>query len=176
MVALGLNVVRFVVLPNLEPYLLLLLPEMVHEKQKDGAKRHEAWLVYGVLMVAAGRCLYERLKTSQTLLSPPPRSVWKTDGKLTNPRQSKRKASSDNLTHQPPLKKIAAEGIMQMSSTQMQMGLSTVPQQSPVGRDVLPTNSATLGTDVDNFLFPLFDYFGESMLMFTPKHELSFFL
>ncbi|CAA7054969.1 unnamed protein product [Microthlaspi erraticum] len=177
MVALGLNVVRFVVLPNLEPYLLLLLPEMAHEKQKDGAKRHEAWLVYGVLMVAAGRCLYERLKTSQTLLSPPTRSVWKTDGKLTNPRQSKRKASSDNLTHQPPLKKIAAEGIMQMSSTQMQMGLSAVPQQSPlVGRDVSPRTSATLGTDVDNFLFPLFDYFGESMLMFTPKHELSFFL
>ncbi|ESQ29838.1 hypothetical protein EUTSA_v10011427mg [Eutrema salsugineum] len=175
MLALGLNVVRFVVLPNLEPYLLLLLPEMVPEKQKDEAMRHGAWLVYGVLMVAAGRCLYERLKTFQTLLSPPTRSVWKTDGK---PRQSKRKASSDNLAHQPPLKKIAAEGIM---PTQMQMhgttvGLSAVPQQSPVGREIAPRTSATRGTDKDNFLFPLFEYFGESMLMFTPKHELSFFL
>ncbi|CAH2033389.1 unnamed protein product [Thlaspi arvense] len=181
MVALGLNVVRFVVLPNLEPYLLLLLPEMVPEKQKDEGKRHEAWLVYGVLMVAAGRCMYERLKTYQILLSPPTRSVWKTDGKLTNPRQSKRKASSDNLTHQPPLKKIASEGIMQMSSTQTLMhgttvGLSALPQQSLVGRDIAPKTSATLDTDVDNFMFPLFEYFGESMLMFTPKHELSFFL
>lgn len=63
-----------------------------------------------------------------------------------------------------------------MSSTQMQMGLSAVPQQSPVGRDISPRASATPCTDVDNLLFPLFDYFGESMLMFTPKHELSFFL
>ncbi|KFK35524.1 hypothetical protein AALP_AA4G002000 [Arabis alpina] len=178
MVSLGLNVVRFLVLPNLEPYLLLLLPEMVPEKQKDEAKRHGAWLVYGALMVAAGRCLYERLKTSQTLLSPPVRSVWKTDGKLTNPRQSKRKASSDNLTHQPPLKKVAAEGIMVLSSAQTQMhgAIVAVPQQSSVARDIAPRTSATLTADGDNFLFPLFEYFGESMLMFSPKHELNFFL
>ncbi|XP_020869430.1 transcription initiation factor TFIID subunit 6b isoform X2 [Arabidopsis lyrata subsp. lyrata] len=177
MVALGLNMVRFLVLPNLGPYLLLLLPEMEPEKQKDEAKRHGAWLVYGALMVAAGRCLYERLKSSETLLSPPNSSVWKTNGKLTSPRQSKRKASSDNLTHQPPLKKIAVGGIIQMSSAQMQMhGTTTVPQQSLVGRDIARRTSAALGTDVDNYLFPLFEYFGESMLMFTPKHELSFFL
>lgn len=91
--------------------------------------------------------------------------------------QGKRKASSDNLTHQPPLKKIAVGGIIQMSSTQMQMhGTTTVPQQSLVGRDVALRTSATQGTDVDNYLFPLFEYFGESMLMFTPKHELSLFL
>lgn len=72
---------------------------------------------------------------------------------------------------------------MQMSSTQMQMqmhgttvGLSAATQQPHVGRDIAPRTSATLGTDVDNYLFPLFEYFGESMLMFTPKHELSFFL
>ncbi|KAL1221511.1 Transcription initiation factor TFIID subunit 6b [Cardamine amara subsp. amara] len=181
MVALGLNMVRFLLLPNLGPYLQLLLPEMVPEKQKDEVKRHGAWLVYGALMVAAGRCLYERLKTSQTLLSPPTRSVWKTNGKLTNPRQSKRKASSDNLTHQPPLKKLAGEGIMQMSSTQMQMhgtivGLSAATQQTHVGRDIAPRTSATSGTNIDSYLCPLFEYFGESMLMFTPKHELSFFL
>uniref|UniRef100_F4HVA6-2 Isoform 2 of Transcription initiation factor TFIID subunit 6b n=1 Tax=Arabidopsis thaliana TaxID=3702 RepID=F4HVA6-2 len=186
MVALGLNMVRFLVLPNLGPYLLLLLPEMGLEKQKEEAKRHGAWLVYGALMVAAGRCLYERLKTSETLLSPPTSSVWKTNGKLTSPRQSKRKASSDNLTHQPPLKKIAVGGIIQMSSTQMQMrGTTTVPQQSHTDADarhhnspstIAPKTSAAAGTDVDNYLFPLFEYFGESMLMFTPTHELSFFL
>ncbi|XP_010480190.1 PREDICTED: transcription initiation factor TFIID subunit 6b [Camelina sativa] len=177
MVALGLNMVRFLVLPNLGPYLLLLLPELVPERQKEEAKRHGAWLVYGALMVAAGRCLYERIKTSEALLSPPTSSVWKTNGKVTNARQSKRKASTDNLTHQPPLKKMAVGGIMQMSSTQMQMyGGTTIPQQSLVGRDIARRTSATMDTTVDNYLHPLFEYFGESMLMFAPKHELSFFL
>lgn len=64
-----------------------------------------------------------------------------------------------------------------MSSAQMQMhGTTTVPQQSLVGRDIARRTSAALGTDVDNYLFPLFEYFGESMLMFTPKHEFNFFL
>lgn len=43
--------VRLLVLPNLEPYLQLLEPEMQLEKQKNEMKRHEAWLVYGALMV-----------------------------------------------------------------------------------------------------------------------------
>lgn len=38
-------------LPNLDPYLRLLEPEMQLEKQKNEVKRHEAWLVYGALMV-----------------------------------------------------------------------------------------------------------------------------
>lgn len=39
------------VLPNLEPYLQLLVPELQLEKQKNEMKRHEAWRVYGALMV-----------------------------------------------------------------------------------------------------------------------------
>lgn len=68
----------------------------------------------------------------------------------------------------------------------MQMrGTTTVPQQSHTDADarhhnspstIAPKTSAAAGTDVDNYLFPLFEYFGESMLMFTPTHELSFFL
>ncbi|CAA3012002.1 transcription initiation factor TFIID subunit 6-like [Olea europaea subsp. europaea] len=49
---LGPNVVRLLVLPNLDPYLRLLEPEMQLEKQKNEVKRHEAWLVYGALMLA----------------------------------------------------------------------------------------------------------------------------
>lgn len=44
--------VRLLVLPNLEPYLLLLEPDMLLEKQKNEMKRHEAWCVYGALMVS----------------------------------------------------------------------------------------------------------------------------
>lgn len=40
------------ILPNLEPYLRLLEPEMQLEKQKNEIKRHEAWRVYGALMVS----------------------------------------------------------------------------------------------------------------------------
>ncbi|KAF2285701.1 hypothetical protein GH714_007284 [Hevea brasiliensis] len=45
--ALGPNVVRLLILPNLEPYLLLLEPEMLLEKQKNEIKRLEAWRVLG---------------------------------------------------------------------------------------------------------------------------------
>ncbi|MQM02340.1 hypothetical protein Taro_035107 [Colocasia esculenta] len=48
--ALGPNVVRLLILPNLEPYLQLLEPEMLLEKQKNEAKRNEAWRVYGALI------------------------------------------------------------------------------------------------------------------------------
>lgn len=43
--------VRLLILPNLEPYLLLLEQEMLLEKQKNEIKRHEAWRVYGALTV-----------------------------------------------------------------------------------------------------------------------------
>ncbi|KAK3001577.1 hypothetical protein RJ639_021680 [Escallonia herrerae] len=51
--ALGPNVVRLLIMPNLETYLRLLEPEMLLEKQKNEMKRHEAWRVYGALLVNA---------------------------------------------------------------------------------------------------------------------------
>ncbi|RXH90059.1 hypothetical protein DVH24_032416 [Malus domestica] len=48
--ALGPNVVRLLVLPNLESYLRLLEPELLLDKQKNEMKRHEAWRVYGALL------------------------------------------------------------------------------------------------------------------------------
>ncbi|CAK9163884.1 unnamed protein product [Ilex paraguariensis] len=108
--ALGPSVVRLLVLPNLEPYLQLLEPEMQLEKQKNGMKRHEAWRVYGALMRAAGMCMYERLKMLPSLLSPPTRAFWKSNGKVMTSRPNKRKASMDNMMQQPPLKKLATDG------------------------------------------------------------------
>jgi len=45
--------VRLLILPNLEPYLHLLAPEMLLEKQKNEMKRLEAWRVYGALLVTS---------------------------------------------------------------------------------------------------------------------------
>lgn len=107
--ALGPNVVRLLLLPNLETYMRLLEPEMLLEKQKNEMKRHEAWRVYGALLRAAGQCIYDRLRMFPTFPSPPPHAVWKTNAKvLTSTR--KRKASPEQLEMQPPLKKTATDG------------------------------------------------------------------
>ncbi|KAL9690050.1 hypothetical protein QQ045_010443 [Rhodiola kirilowii] len=80
--ALGPRVVQLLILPNLEPYLQLLEPEMQLEKQKNEVKRHEAWQVYGALLRAAGLCIYDRLKKSPVLLSSPNLGTWKSNGKI----------------------------------------------------------------------------------------------
>ncbi|KAK9268783.1 hypothetical protein L1049_000546 [Liquidambar formosana] len=110
--SLGPTVVRLLILPNLQPYLQLLEPEMRLEKQKNEMKRLEAWRVYGALLCAAGLCMYDRLKMFPSLLSPPTRAVWKSNGKIMTAMPNKRKASTDNLLQQPPLKKVATDGPM----------------------------------------------------------------
>lgn len=113
--ALGPNVVRLLLLPNLGPYLSLLEPEMLLEKQKNEVKRHEAWRVYGALLQAAGQCIYDRLKIFPPLSSLPACSVWKTNG-IVATLSNKRKTSMD-LEEQPPLKKIATDGPVDAVST-----------------------------------------------------------
>ncbi|KAL5548503.1 hypothetical protein UlMin_003734 [Ulmus minor] len=131
--ALGPNVVRLVILPNLELYMQLLEPEMLLEKQKNEMKRHEAWRVYGALLRAAGQCMHDRLKKSGMLLSPSSRAILKNNGKVavvTN----KRKASSDNLMQQPPLKKLATDGTMGgMPMNPMQMNMQGANAGFPTG-------------------------------------------
>uniref|UniRef100_A0A6N2MAH8 TATA box binding protein associated factor (TAF) histone-like fold domain-containing protein n=1 Tax=Salix viminalis TaxID=40686 RepID=A0A6N2MAH8_SALVM len=107
--ALGPSVVRLLILPNLEPYLLLLEQEMLLEKQKNEIKRHEAWRVYGALTHAAGLCMYDRLKMLPGLLTPPSRAIWKSNGRVMTAVSNKRKASTDNLMQQPLPKKMAAD-------------------------------------------------------------------
>ncbi|KAK7394210.1 hypothetical protein VNO78_14732 [Psophocarpus tetragonolobus] len=131
--ALGPNVVRLLLLPNLETYMRLLEPEMLLEKQKNEMKRHEAWRVYGALLRAAGQCIYDRLKIFPTFPSPPHHTVWKTNAKvLTSAR--KRKASTEQLEQQPPLKKAAADG----ESRAVIMNSSPVHKQ---GEAVIPASS-----------------------------------
>ncbi|XP_042520999.1 transcription initiation factor TFIID subunit 6 isoform X1 [Macadamia integrifolia] len=114
--ALGPSVVRLLVLPNLEPYLQLLEPEMLLEKQKNEMKRHEAWRVYGALLCAAGQCMYDRLKLCPGLLTPRTNAVFRTNSRVATKMPNKRKASMDHL-QQPPLKKVTTDGPMGMMPT-----------------------------------------------------------
>ncbi|CAI0436286.1 unnamed protein product [Linum tenue] len=147
--ALGPSVVRLLILPNLEPYLLLIEPDMQLEKQKNEVKRYEAWRVYGALMRAAGLCLHDRLKILPGLLTPPARPILKSNGKIVTGMANKRKASSDSLMQQqPPLKKMTTEagavGMMSMNPMQggrfppslvasgMMGGVTSISRQLPV--------------------------------------------
>ncbi|KAL3502747.1 hypothetical protein ACH5RR_037196 [Cinchona calisaya] len=104
--ALGPNVVRLLVVPNLETYLRLLEPEMVLEKQKNEMKRREAWRVYGALLCAAGQSIYDRLKMFPSMPSSPAGTIWKTNSRMIHScPANKRKMPADQL-EQPPLKKI----------------------------------------------------------------------
>ncbi|KAF5198322.1 Transcription initiation factor tfiid subunit [Thalictrum thalictroides] len=208
--ALGPSVIRLLILPNLQPYLQLLEPEMLHEKQKNEMKRHEAWRVYGALLCAAGQCMYDRLKLFPGLLSPPARTIWKTNNRVVTTRPNKRKMSLDHLTQQPPLKKVMSEGMMgatmqtdmqavtdgfpaasgnaimapssslrQITNESNSRG-STSRKEKSEGR--LPKMSVALAQawkedmDAGHLLASLFEFFGESILPFTPSAELSFFL
>ncbi|KAK8644001.1 hypothetical protein V6N13_013278 [Hibiscus sabdariffa] len=197
--ALGPSVVRLLILPNLEAYLQLLEPEMALEKQKNEIKRHEARCVYGALLRAAGLCMYDRLKMFPSLLAPPTRPIWKSNGKVAT--TNKRKASTDNLMQQPPAKKIATEsamGMMPINSMQADVqgaassfsntvggsniGVSSMTRplsnDNMLGREVggrVSKTSTVLAqawkedTDAGNLLASLFELFGESMLSFTPN-------
>ncbi|PIA38255.1 hypothetical protein AQUCO_02800138v1 [Aquilegia coerulea] len=127
--ALGPSVIRLLILPNLQPYLQLLEPEMLHEKQKNEMKRHEAWRVYGALLCAAGQCMYDRLKLFPGLLSPPARTVWKTNKRVVTTGPNKRKMSLEHLPHQPPLKRVMSEG---MIGATMQTDMQAVADGFPV--------------------------------------------
>ncbi|KAM7252303.1 hypothetical protein ACFE04_024186 [Oxalis oulophora] len=205
--ALGPSVVRLLILPNLEPYLKLLEPEMIFEKQKNELKRHEAWRVYGALSQAAGLCMYGTMKSVHSRLLAPPISLpWKSKGKIATTIPNKRKASTD-IAQQPPLKKMATEGtagVIPMNSMSVEMQRASVGFSSAggsnaamssisrhlssdnmLGRDVggrTSKKTCTLAqawqgdTNAGHLLASLFEHFGESMSLFTPKPESLFFL
>ncbi|XP_058218812.1 transcription initiation factor TFIID subunit 6-like isoform X1 [Rhododendron vialii] len=141
--ALGPRVVRLLVLPNLAPYLQLLETEMQLDKQKNEMKRHEAWRAYGALSCAAGLCMYDLFPK---VLFPTPRMTWKSKAKVLTAMPNKHKARTDDMKHQPPLKKLAIEGPMGVIPSNsmpgdMQGGFSN----SPMGTDAgLPSISQQL--------------------------------
>ncbi|KAL1103232.1 hypothetical protein V6Z11_D05G424600 [Gossypium hirsutum] len=195
--ALGPSVVRLLILPNLEAYLQLLEPEI---------KRHEAWCVYGALLRAAGLCMYDRLKMFPSLLAPPTRPVWKSNNKVaTNKRKASTDTLMQQQQPAKKIATESAIGMMPINSMQADLqgsvsGFSTTVGGSNIGVSSMSrplSNYNMLGreaggrvsktstvlaqawkedTDAGNLLASLFELFGESMLSFTPKPELSFFL
>ncbi|KAJ6680534.1 TRANSCRIPTION INITIATION FACTOR TFIID SUBUNIT 6 [Salix purpurea] len=144
--ALGPNVVRLLLLPNLKPYLHLLEPEMLLEKQKNEMKRHEAWHVYGALLCAAGQCIYDRLKIFPALMSHPACAVLRNNDKVVTKGpekyQDKRKASMEHM-EQPPPKKIATDGPVDEMPVHMQVE-PTAPAPSGDSKTGLPSSSEHL--------------------------------
>ncbi|XWS75828.1 hypothetical protein CRYUN_Cryun01aG0125600 [Craigia yunnanensis] len=138
--ALGPNVVRLLILPNLELYLRLLEPELLLEKQKNEMKRYEAWQVYGALLRAAGQGIYDRLKIFPPFPSPRGHAIWKSREKVVTAVPNKRKASMEPLEHEPALKKIATDGPIGV--------VSADSSSSPVqGETVAPLPSGDFDAD-----------------------------
>ncbi|XP_037445627.1 transcription initiation factor TFIID subunit 6-like isoform X1 [Triticum dicoccoides] len=101
--------IRLLLLPNLQTYMQLLDPELQLEKQSNEMKRKEAWRVYGALLCAAGKCLYERLKLFPNLLSSSARPILRSNSRVATNNPNKRKSSTDLSASQPPLKKMASD-------------------------------------------------------------------
>ncbi|PWA80065.1 TBP-ASSOCIATED FACTOR 6B [Artemisia annua] len=199
--ALGINVVRMLLLPNLDAYLQFIEPEMQLEKQKNENRRHEAWRVHGALMCAAGLCIYNQLKTIPNLLGPPTQSIWKKNGKVGTSNPNKRKAAMMNNMMEQPLKKVATADGSHLVKVEMQGGNSgfsitrdggmhQLPRFMP--NDNMPGSSGRRDkfgglsqmssvavsrawkkdVNAGHLLPKLHDVFGQSMFPFVPSPEL----
>ncbi|CAL0318845.1 unnamed protein product [Lupinus luteus] len=203
--ALGPNVVRLLLLPNLEPYMRLLEPEMLLEKQKNEMKRQEAWRVYGALLRAAGQCIYDRLKLFHNFPSPLPHAFWKTNARILTSTY-KRKASLERLEERPPLKKTTTDGdgdVVMTNSEPVEEAGTRASAVDPASSSSEQTKSETTldGTvrgnrddtlamktsaalaqvwkdelDSGRILVSLFELFGEGILSFIPAPEMYMFL
>ncbi|PWA56816.1 TATA BOX ASSOCIATED FACTOR II 59 [Artemisia annua] len=121
--ALGPHVVRLRILPNLETN-LGILEEILRDNKKKEMTRHEAWRVYGALLRAAGRSIYDLLKLFPVLPSPPANSVWKTNSRVIGTSQThKRKASPEELEQQPSPKKMMTDGPVVSPSSNNDMAI-----------------------------------------------------
>ncbi|KAK9078158.1 hypothetical protein SSX86_002215 [Deinandra increscens subsp. villosa] len=108
--ALGPHAVRLLLLPNLESY-LGFLEEILLQNQKKQMTRHEAWRVYGALLRAAGRSVYNLLKLFPVFLSPPANSVLRTNMRVIGTSEThKRKANTEELEHPSSPKKMITDG------------------------------------------------------------------
>lgn len=111
----------------------------------------------------------------------------------------KRKASMDNMMHQPPLKKLATDSSMGVDIPGASSGYSTntgmadsvraLGNNNVAGsssrREIVGGQGSTSSgldqawkedTDAAQLLPLLYEYFGESMLTFVPSPEASLFL
>ncbi|KAL5975522.1 hypothetical protein ACLOJK_019846 [Asimina triloba] len=143
--------VCLLMLPNLEPYLQLLEPEMLLEKQKNEVKRQEAWRVFD-----------DKRKATNDLWSqqPPPKKVA-SDGSLSSI------SLPGNMNSSPTM--LIDSDMAPSSSSQR------VPNEVTSGGG---NRRETLKKDMDagHLLASLFELFGEGILPFIPSPEMSYFL
>ncbi|XP_018440686.1 transcription initiation factor TFIID subunit 6 [Raphanus sativus] len=187
--ALGHNVVRLLVLPNLEPYLSLLEPELDAEKQKNQMKSYETWRVYGALLRAAGLCIHDRLKIFPYLPSPSPSFLNKGKGKIINTEPNKRKLSVDSSSTMQVDKPMGDDNppqnsVQPSSSGQASDGApesrNAKEKEGSKGRAI--TMKAILDqvwkNDLDSgrLLVKLHQLYGDRILPFIPSTEMSLFL
>ncbi|KAK6919278.1 TATA box binding protein associated factor (TAF), histone-like fold domain [Dillenia turbinata] len=137
--ALGPNVVRQLILPNLEPYMRLLEPELLLEKQKNEMKRHEAWRVFGALLHAAGQCIYNQLKKFPALPSPPAHTIWRNNKRVVT-LPIKRKACMNLSEEQPTLKKVDTDGPMDVDVLQPNVSQSDGQEDASVSNPLIKTD------------------------------------
>ncbi|XP_056855779.1 transcription initiation factor TFIID subunit 6 isoform X2 [Raphanus sativus] len=195
--ALGHNVVRLLILSNLEPYLSLLEPELDCEKQKNQMKSYEAWRVYGALLRAAGLCIHDRLKVFPNLPSPSPSLLHKGKGKIISAETRKRKLSADSSQNQLPHKRLmtTTDGLRPQDHTgpapmhvDKPMGKkgneseSRHQNEKERGKGRVITMKAILGQiwkdDLDSgrLLVKLHQLYDDRILPFIPSTEMSVFL
>lgn len=189
--ALGPDVVRSLILPNLETY-LGFLEEMLFENQKKEMTRHEAWRVYGALLRAAGRSVYDLLKLFPILPSPPANSVWRTNLKVIGTNKRKANAAAEELEQQAsPKKMITSDGPVVSESNNKSMADASFKQQMlDDGVKGRRDNGNSNGNRHNAYLkqvwkddlnsgqliISLFELFGEGIMSFIPAPEMSLFL
>ncbi|XP_062198680.1 transcription initiation factor TFIID subunit 6 isoform X2 [Phragmites australis] len=177
--ALGPSAIRLLLLPNLVTYMQLLEPELQLEKQKNEMKRKEAWRVYGALLCAAGKCLYDRLKLFPGLLSPSTRPVLRSNKRVATNNPRNLQGAMDGFSTQ-----LANPGMTQASSSSGQMveNITSVAIRRDQGSDHMQRVSAVLrqawkeDQDAGHLLGSLYEVFGEAIFSFVQPPEISFFV
>ncbi|KAJ0530750.1 putative transcription factor Hap3/NF-YB family [Helianthus annuus] len=147
--ALGPHVVCLLLLPNLESYLGFL--EEILQNQKKEITRHEAWRVYGALLRAAGRSVYDLLKDFPIFPSPPPNTYWRINTKVIGTSEThKRKADTEDLEQQPSPKKTITDGPVVSPSNDVSIAPGETETGANVGEPEPETSSAQMQTGDDD--------------------------
>ncbi|EFJ13670.1 hypothetical protein SELMODRAFT_234732 [Selaginella moellendorffii] len=143
--ALGSKLVRLLILPNLEVYINLLLPEMSSQDQANELKRYEAIRVYGALQAAAGNCIYEMLQSA------PPSKKKPANNKSQS--TTRKDVDGDASMHEEDGADDKDEGVKRR-----RRALSEAWKED---------------VEVGDLINSLVDLFGEGMLPFIPMREMS---
>ncbi|CAF2105354.1 unnamed protein product [Brassica oleracea var. botrytis] len=185
--ALGHNVVRLLILSNLEPYLTLLEPEQDAEKQKNQMKSYEAWRVYGALLgkgkiISAEPRKRKLSADSSENQSPHKRLMITTDGLRPQDHTGPAPMHVDKPmgNYNPPQNSVQPSSSEQASDGNESESRNGKEKERGKGRSI--TMKAILGQiwkdDLDSgrLLVKLHQLYGDRILPFIPSTEMSVFL